>query len=284
MHRYPGPGAYPAEDNRASVLGEFGGLSLKLNGHTWTHEAWGYQGTTSSAHLTRPYQVMLNRVYELKKKEGLSAAIYTQLTDVETECNGLVTYDRRVIKPDLEKVAQANRGKSELPEMKVIVPTSEANPASWRYTFETPGPNWNKPKFNTKTWKSGRAGFGHGAVADGIVRTDWHTTGIFMRREIKLPEVNRENLYLLIHHDDDVEVYLNGVRAIREKGASNGYIVVGISDEALSRLKPGKNLLAVSAKNTSGKSQYIDVGLISLEFPSHSNRASVHARRAPVTD
>ena len=75
------------------------------------HEAWGgYAGTRDSADLTRKYERLLQRVYELKEKPGLSAAVYTQTTDVETECNGLLTYDRAMTKIAPEILLAANRG------------------------------------------------------------------------------------------------------------------------------------------------------------------------------
>jgi hypothetical protein len=60
--------------------------------------------------LTAQYVGLLRKVWELSDSPGLSAAVYTQITDVETECNGLMTYDREIIKPDAAKIAEANRG------------------------------------------------------------------------------------------------------------------------------------------------------------------------------
>jgi beta-galactosidase/beta-glucuronidase len=110
IHVYPGPGSPDPEEKRAAVLGEFGGLGLKVDGHTWENKTWGYQGTKDSADLTRKYESLLKRVYEFKDKPGLSAAVYTQTTDVETEANGLMTYDRAVIKMEVDRAAAATRG------------------------------------------------------------------------------------------------------------------------------------------------------------------------------
>ena len=111
IHNYPGPNAPPPQPDRAGVLGEFGGLGLGVDGHTWTKKTWGYEGTASSADLTRRYEQLLQRVHGFRNSHALSAAVYTQITDVETECNGLMTYDRAVIKVDADKAATANRGK-----------------------------------------------------------------------------------------------------------------------------------------------------------------------------
>ncbi|MGA2540089.1 MAG: sugar-binding domain-containing protein [Verrucomicrobiota bacterium] len=107
-HDYPGPGMNPLEEQRASVLGEFGGLGLPLTGHLWVERgAWGYQNMTNSADLTDHYQVLINALkgYEA---HGLAAAVYTQLTDCETEVNGLMTYERNVNKIGTEQIAKIN--------------------------------------------------------------------------------------------------------------------------------------------------------------------------------
>ena len=110
VHSYPRPRSAEPESGRAVVLGEFGGLGLAVPGHTWKKEHWGYQGMADSEMLIRTYEGFLQEVYELKDDSGLSAAVYTQLTDVELECNGMVTYDRAKVKPPLERCVRANRG------------------------------------------------------------------------------------------------------------------------------------------------------------------------------
>jgi hypothetical protein len=110
IHVYPGPGGPDLEPNRAAVLGEFGGLGLAVDGHTWAKKTWGYRGTKDREDLTRKYEKLLAGVWMLKEAQGLSAAVYTQTTDVETEANGLMTYDREVIKMDAERVRAVNQG------------------------------------------------------------------------------------------------------------------------------------------------------------------------------
>ena len=99
IHNYPDPLAPPQEPDRAAVLGEFGGLGLPVVGHTWRDQAnWGYQEYENADALLGAYQAMLKTVRNLSEAQGLAAAIYTQLTDVETEVNGLLTYDRAQFK------------------------------------------------------------------------------------------------------------------------------------------------------------------------------------------
>jgi hypothetical protein len=112
-HQYPGPGAPDPVTDRAMVLGEFGGLGLPLKGHTWQSEkSWGYRSFTNKESLTDAYVDLVNKLHPLAEANGLSAAIYTQTTDIEIEVNGFMTYDREVIKLDLPKARAANLGKS----------------------------------------------------------------------------------------------------------------------------------------------------------------------------
>ena len=110
-HTYPGPESPKPEENRAAVLGEFGGLGLPVDGHTWSQKTWGYEGTKNIEDLTNGYERLLAKAWDLNATAGLSAVIYTQLTDVETECNGLLTYDREINKVVPERAAAANSGK-----------------------------------------------------------------------------------------------------------------------------------------------------------------------------
>lgn len=86
--------------DRASVIGEYGGIGFPVVGHQWNTEMrnWGYQTYHSAEDLLKHYKLKFDRIVEMKKTKGLSAAIYTQTTDVEGEVNGLMTYDRKVIK------------------------------------------------------------------------------------------------------------------------------------------------------------------------------------------
>lgn len=109
IHVYPGPDAPNQETERASVLGEFGGLGLPLQGHTWVDENnWGYVAYDNQEALLRAYRDLITQLRQLIETRGLAAAIYTQTTDVEIEVNGLLTYDRAVIKMPVEQVREIN--------------------------------------------------------------------------------------------------------------------------------------------------------------------------------
>ena len=97
-----------------------------------------------------------------------------------------------------------------------------------------------------------------------MVRTEWKTPDIWIRREFDLPKVDLSTLSLLMHHDDDVEVYLNGVLAIKVKGYTSNYEEFGISEAARKTLKPGQNVIAIHCHQNRG-GQFIDAGLIRLK-------------------
>ncbi len=103
VHSYPDPMNSLAMPGKARVLGEFGGIGVFVPGHQWnTNSAWGYINVTPAG-LKAKYEVM-NKHLQLLQKEGLSASIYTQPFDVEGEQNGLMTYDREVIKIPFEEL------------------------------------------------------------------------------------------------------------------------------------------------------------------------------------
>jgi len=107
IHEYPGPASPAPEPQRAAVLGEFGGLGLPTPGHMWQEKAWGYQSFKTQAELTTRFEEILAKLTDLIANPGCSAGVYTQTTDVETEANGLMSYDRAVLKMDAKRVKAA---------------------------------------------------------------------------------------------------------------------------------------------------------------------------------
>ncbi len=108
LHNYPEPELYMYDAERATVLGEYGGIGLALDGHLWNPDRnWGYIQYKSSEEATEAYVNYARKLADLVRM-GFSAAIYTQTTDVEMEVNGLMTYDRKVNKLDMDEVRRAN--------------------------------------------------------------------------------------------------------------------------------------------------------------------------------
>jgi hypothetical protein len=264
IHAYPGPGSPKPEEKRAAVLGEFGGLGLPLEAHTWQAKGnWGYRSFTTKEALTEAYLNLIQRLRPLIGEPGLSAAVYTQTTDVEIEVNGLMTYDREVIKIDPGVLVAAHK-KLYLPPpvLTTVLATSQQTPQEWQYTTEKPASDdWTKPEFDASSWKKGPAGFGEKDTPGAVVRTDWTTNDIWIRRTFELKDVNFTEPQLLIHHDEDAEVYINGVLAAKTQNYTSDYVTVPISKEARAALKAGVNTIAIHCRQTIG-GQYIDAGII----------------------
>ncbi|MGD2121786.1 MAG: glycoside hydrolase family 2 TIM barrel-domain containing protein [Gemmatimonadota bacterium] len=271
IHRYPGPGAPTTESvsplrPRAAVLGEFGGLGLPLTGHTWVAEDnWGYRSFETPGALNHAYIDLLTQLHPLIG-EGLAAAVYTQTTDVEVEVNGVMTYDRKVVKLGPE-ARQANRTLFEPPpSLLPLVPTSREAGQSWRYTTSDPGEGWQVPEFPDTGWAEGMAGFGTEGTPGAVVRTVWDTDGIWIRRAFDLDatavdHLREARLFLRIHHDEDAQVYLNGEPVADLGGYTRGYRLVELDSAQLAHLRAGSNTLAIHVRQTGG-GQYIDAGIV----------------------
>ncbi|MEX2309742.1 MAG: sugar-binding domain-containing protein [Pirellulales bacterium] len=266
MHNYPGPGMRPVEERRAVVLGEFGGLGMPVRGHTWQDEKnWGYVSYDTHEKLTDAYVNLLTQMRPLIG-QGLSAAVYTQTSDVEIEVNGLMTYDREHVKMDLERVATAARRLYDTaPKVTDLVPTSELQPQAWRYTNVQPQAGWMNEDFDDSSWPAGNGGFGKIGTPGAAVGTDWSTSDIWLRRTFDLEtRPNGSQLALRIHHDEDVDVYLNGRQISRARGFATSYKLVPLDHEAMTALNVGQNTLAVYCRQTKG-GQFVDVGLVLIE-------------------
>jgi beta-galactosidase/beta-glucuronidase len=98
----------PTALDRATVVGEFGGIGYPINENLWNPEMrnWGYQTYYNAEDLLKNYIYKFNQIVEMKEENGLSAAVYTQTTDVEGEINGLMTYDRKVTKMPAETLKE----------------------------------------------------------------------------------------------------------------------------------------------------------------------------------
>jgi Beta-galactosidase/beta-glucuronidase len=108
LHHYPQPEMYLYDAKRVTVLGEYGGIGWPIDGHLWvTDRNWGYIKFNSSAEVTDEYVKYAEMLLGMIPR-GFSAAIYTQTTDVEIEVNGLMTYDRKITKPEVSRVKEIN--------------------------------------------------------------------------------------------------------------------------------------------------------------------------------
>jgi len=269
IHAYPGPAAPPADEDRAIVLGEYGGRGLPVNGHTWlgTDELGVYPNPAETAEeLESIYADQLDELQLLRAEPGLSAAVYTQITDVEIEVNGLMTYDRDVLKMNTNRVAQMNRRvyQEPPPEMDVVAGTAQQDTVLWRYTTSSPPEGWVNPSFNDSDWAKGAGGFGTEETPGALVGTEWSSSDLWIRRSFTHDGPTPQNLHLRTHHDDAAEVYLNGEKIAELEGWTTGYQFVELDASAREFLQQGENTLAVHVHQDDG-GQYIDAGLVGIE-------------------
>ncbi len=268
IHAYPGPGWLEPDGDRVAVIGEYGGPRLLVEDHTWAEgNAWGYFETKSKDELTATYERLISDIHSQEKFPGVCAAVFTQLTDVEREINGLLTYDRRVVKVDRRRVARANRGELRtLVSYGILSPTAMREAVEWRSTTKAPGDGWTTIDFDDSTWTKSPAGFGRSDAKQGIVRTKWDSGEIWMRREFSidadaLAKIDRARL--LVQHGGSVSISINGVPAASLKDRRLYHEEIGITQEARAAIKAGKNVIAVHARG-SRHDQYIDVGVVSV--------------------
>jgi hypothetical protein len=268
IHRYPGVSMFPPQENRATVLGEFGGLGLIVKDHLWIADRnWGYQQFDSQDKLQARYGELMR---ELKPaiQAGLSAAIYTQTTDVEIEVNGLMTYDRDIVKFD---AAQLAKWHSELMQPvttalvpRTILPTSEDAPQAWRYVMTEPSADWAKPEFDDANWKTGNAPFADPSTAQYKPATPWSEGKIWLRRSFTLNDINLAPLFLRLHNNERVTVFINGVQVRQEGGTSPGYRWSPLGEIGKQSLRKGANVIAVVCEKGQHKA-FVDVGLVELK-------------------
>src|ERR1700722_12720408 len=152
----------------------------------------------------------------------------------------------------------------EPPKVVEIVPTAQATGSLWRYTTQKPTGEWNQPEFDAAAWKEGPGSFGTEGTPGAGVRTHCDTDDIWLRRQITLPAQSFAKLEFYVDHDEDVEIYVNGILASKDAGFTTHYVDLPIRPAARALLKPGATVtLAVHCHQTEG-GQNIDVGLANV--------------------
>jgi len=281
-HSYPNPSC-PVSGSQAVVCGEFGGVGLPITNHTWA-PGWGYVAATNGDDLAFRFEDFCFQLSDFVANHGLSAAVYTEITDVEIELNGFLTYDRKVRKPDVDRIRTAVASASAPVALTTVLPTSQSAGQSWKYRFTQPGSTWTELGYDdsTSSWTNGTGGFGAGNPPNttGLTRTTWNTSDIWLRRQFNPGALTSEqisNLFFLVYHDEDVQVYINGVLAASATGYRTSYGLMGINQAGKEAIVPnGNNVIAVHCHQTGG-GQYIDVGIVVRE-----SEVTVPPRPAPA--
>ncbi len=133
----------------------------------------------------------------------------------------------------------------------------------WRYTLRRPAEGWRKAEFDDAGWKDGFGGFGTRSTPGSRVGTTWATNSIWMRKSFELKSVPAKPA-LLVHHDEDCEVYINGKPVAVLKKFTTKYIVVPLAKDKHAALQTGSNVMAVHCRQTVG-GQFIDVHLVDAD-------------------
>ncbi len=144
----------------------------------------------------------------------------------------------------------------------VLMPTSEITGYSWRYTSTQPASSWVQPGFSDTAWSSGLAGFGSIGFGGAVSRTSWTATpgDIWIRRHFTISGSVPANQQFRVFHDEDCEIYINGVLAGSATGYTVNYVALPMTAAAQAALTVGDNVIAVHCHQTTG-GQYIDVGI-----------------------
>ena len=163
---------------------------------------------------------------------------------------------------------------------RALVDTAEQSPVLWRFTLDRPEDDWSRAAFDDSAWSLAPGGFGTAGTPGAIVRTDWRTNDIWLRREFDVPATTvgasaltskdtgaaAQQLALRIHHDEDAEVFLNGVEISRLARWTSGYTEAPLDNHAVAALRAGRNVIAIHCRQQGG-GQYIDAGIVEYVRP-----------------
>lgn len=249
------PGVYhaPSSAQHLSVLSGLGRLGGEDNGNV--------------EQRTEDYREQLSELWGLHEAQGLAIAIFEQLADVESNQNGLFTYDRSGVKVDLELVGEINSGDvvRDLPWLQTSRISSFEEYADerqrWHFTSEPQANlNWTTSDFDPSPWLQ----------VEAPIRNDdgtgfWDASRVYLRRDFWLDEEPNSDVVLFGRWDDIADFYINGVFAATASLAGN-YRTELISHAARQALRPGRNTIAWTVLNTGGAG-VADLGIVELGEP-----------------
>jgi hypothetical protein len=164
-----------------------------------------------------------------------------------------------------------------------IASTSQAAPQTWRYTTTNPGgTSWTNSNYNASSWTTASGAFGTSGTPGIFPNTTWNTGDIWLRRTFVMPSGTFSNLQLVLYHDEDVQVYLNGVSAYSATGYITSYQTASINSQALAVLTPGATItIAVHCHQTTG-GQGVDVGIVNIVQYGQTSAPVVPSSQAPA--
>jgi len=247
------------------MISEIGGIGWATEG------GWSYGNGPKT--LDEFYVRYKGTIDAMLDNPNLFGFCYTQLTDIEQERNGLYFYDRKP-KVDPKKLHEitARSAAYERGEPMAPQPTVRTLDAKWKvlvgakpdgnlsrpykYVTEKPADDWLKEGFDDSKWQTGLVPFASG----GDKRTDWQTPEIYFRQTFEYDGGNLKNGAVVIRHNDNTEVYINGQKVLAVRG-SGGYSLEIVTEEMKKALKKGTNTIAVHS-HEGGKGQWVDLAIL----------------------
>lgn len=155
----------------------------------------------------------------------------------------------------------------EVPVLSSLVPTANAEAWAGRYTTSAPAADWYQPSFDASSWKSAEGAFGS-VPQEQLARTMWNTEEIWVRRDVSLPSgIGNKPVYLNYSHDDDVIIYINGIKVVDTGNQCHKGVRLLLTGEARKSLRPGRNLIAAWCRDRGGLA-FLDFGLEIEDKPS----------------
>src|ERR1700739_467816 len=141
---------------------------------------------------------------------------------------------------------------------KTVLPASDEKAYDCKYTETKPAAGWATLKFNDANWNTGGAPF---TDDKSQAKTLWKSKDLWVRRVFTLDNLNIDKLVLKLHHDDNIEVYLNEEKIYSKVGWTSDFVMIPLADHIKARLKKGQNILAIHCANTAGGA-WLDAGLV----------------------
>ncbi|OGV57542.1 MAG: hypothetical protein A2283_23275 [Lentisphaerae bacterium RIFOXYA12_FULL_48_11] len=250
------------------MVSEIGGIGWATEG------GWGYgSGPKTLDELYVRYKGTIDAMLDNPNFFGFC---YTQLTDIEQEKNGLYYYDRKP-KFDVKKICEITSRQaayercepvapqpvtiSAQPQWKVLVGATQDGKLStpYKYVTEKPSDDWMTEAFDDHTWKSGLAPFGR--EENRRIHTPWTTSDIYLRKTFEYNGGDIKNGAIIICHDEDTDVYINGQKVLEVKSFIGHYQMHIVTDRLKKALKKGLNTIAIHTHQTTG-GQFIDLALL----------------------
>ena len=249
-------------------VSEYGGIGWNID-----KKGWGYGDTP--ADIDAFYNRFKGLADAQLDNRNLFGLCYTQLTDIEQEQNGLYTYDRQAkfdtnrLQAILSREAAYEKNPprhieaAPAAQWRVLVGAMQDGERAkpWRYTTEEPAEGWESVGFDAEDWAAARAPFGRKGGWGDKIRTGWKTKNLWLRQEFECDDAEIGVGALVAHHDDDIEVYLNGAKIWSRPRWNNRYEGFDVTEALQGALKEGTNVVAVHVHQDHG-GQYFDMALL----------------------